>query len=61
MPKKTRCVTCGHQAGDKPTGSYDILLFKKEGWKTFGPIKDGVCRPCLLGKEALEKEEQDGK
>jgi hypothetical protein len=41
-----RCKMCGHEADDKPKGSYDILLFKKNGWDTHGFIVDGVCRAC---------------
>jgi len=53
------CRLCGHEADDEPEGSYDMLLFEQEGWTTFGPIEDGLCRPCRKGKEEFENDEKE--
>ena len=51
-----RCKMCGHEADDTPNGSFDIMLFKKMGRKTFGPVNDEelceYCAECFAELEA---------
>jgi hypothetical protein len=47
------CRICGHQPNDTPTGSFDIMEFRQNGWKTFGHVPEhGLCIPCCTSMKA---------
>lgn len=47
------CRFCGHDADDRPAGSFDIMEFRQHGWTTYGHVKGhGLCVPCYTSLKA---------